>query len=178
MEADKPGAESARIILGYHATSLDQMTSILKTQKFVMSKNSWDWLGHGVYFWEGPGRAVEWAKAKFSNAPAVVVAKIRLGICLDLCDSGYWDVVRLAYERLEGNYKKIGKELPENKGKCRTRDCMVFNYLASEILPVDTLRSPFMEGAEIYPGTELRARQHIQLCVRNLECIFEISNYK
>lgn len=128
-------------------------------------------------FWEGHIRALEWA-AKFGQQAAVIQAKIKLGVCLDLCDSGYLDVIRKAYERLKESYEKQGVPLPDNKGKLRTLDCLVFNYLATEIWPVvDTVRSVFMEGEEIYPGTKLRTRQHIQLCVRNLDCILEVNTF-
>lgn len=45
----------------------------------------------------------------------------------------------------------------------------------------ETVRSPFMEGTEAFPGARLQAKTHVQLCVRNLECIegyFRLPNTK
>lgn len=176
MEPDESRAESDRIVIGYHGTSAERMADILR-QGFKISQNDWDWLGHGVYFWEGHIRAREWADRKFGQQAAVIQAKIKLRVCLDLCDSGYLDVIRQAYERLKESYEKQGLPLPDNQGTRRIRDCLVFNYLATEIWPVDTVRSLFMEGEEIYPGTTIRTRQHIQLCVRNLDCILEVNRF-
>lgn len=84
--------------------------------------------------------------------------------------------MRGAYERLKDSFEKQGKPLPENRGKRRDRDCMVFNFLATEIMQgrLDTIRSLFREGEEVYPGTEHCAQQHIQICVRNPSSILEI----
>ena len=37
--------------------------------------------------------------------------------------------------------------------------------------PIDTVRGAFIEGSPIYRGAGFRAKNHIQLCVRNLSCI-------
>ena len=60
------------------------------------SKNGWDWLGHGIYFWEqNPKRAWEYAfensKGKQFNkkkikTPFVLGAIVELGECLNLVD--------------------------------------------------------------------------------------------
>jgi len=104
----------ATVVTGYHGTSADRGALILSMGRFLVSENDWDWLGHGVYFWEGEVRAHEWATQRFGKEAAVIQAKINLGLCLDLCDSGYWDIVRGAYERLKDSFEKQGKPLPEN----------------------------------------------------------------
>jgi hypothetical protein len=35
----------------------------------------------------------------------------------------------------------------------------------------DSVRGVFMEGVPLYEGTEFRERNHIQICVRNPNCI-------
>ena len=35
----------------------------------------------------------------------------------------------------------------------------------------DSVRSAFIEGDELYPGSTFREKNHIQICVRNLACI-------
>jgi predicted dehydrogenase len=52
------------------------------------SSNDWDWLGHGIYFWErAPRRALRWALERYptlSQRPAVLGAYLQLGRCFDL----------------------------------------------------------------------------------------------
>src|SRR2546426_169351 len=84
-----------RMIVGYHGCDARLATKVL-TGKMQLkpSANAYDWLGKGIYFWEhGPHRAYEWAieQARLSGRkikePAVLGAKINLGICLDLLDT-------------------------------------------------------------------------------------------
>ena len=171
---DDAKAMSDTIVIGYHATSAENVATILRDCKFVIKENDWDWLGHGIYFWQdAPSRAWEFAKQKYPNSPGVIVAKIRLGVCLDLCDSRYSEVIHLAYERAKESYAKVGRLPPANRGKRHDLDCAVFNFLATEMMRVDTLRATFAEGNTLYPGTDLRDQDHIQICVRNLDCILE-----
>jgi hypothetical protein len=37
--------------------------------------------------------------------------------------------------------------------------------------PYDTVRSPFPEGGKLYDGAGFQAKNHIQIAVRNLDCI-------
>jgi hypothetical protein len=91
-------AESNRIVTGYHGTSLQTATSILSGGTFELSQNDYDWLGHGVYFWEhAPYRAWDWAKEKYGSDAAVIEAEIRLGHCLDLTDIRYTKAITLAF---------------------------------------------------------------------------------
>ena len=57
------------------------------------SNNSYDWLGHGVYFWENnEQRAFQFAQEASKRTsssikePFVIGAVIDLGYCLDLTD--------------------------------------------------------------------------------------------
>lgn len=88
------------------------------------SRNDYDWLGHGAYFWEfNPQRALEFAEERARNPrgrtkikkPAVLGAVIELGYCLNLADSAYIDVLRGAYKAFEEVMKKAGRDIPENK---------------------------------------------------------------
>jgi len=38
-------------------------------------------------------------------------------------------------------------------------------------MPVDSVRGVFVEGEEVYPGAGFREKTHVQLCIRNLDCI-------
>lgn len=83
------------------------------------SEKSYDWLRHGIYFWEGSNaRAREWAKTKKTKGeikkPAVVGAIIKLGNCLDLLDDRCIKKLETTYEILNVELEAIGEPLPEN----------------------------------------------------------------
>ena len=72
--------------------------------------------------------------------------------------------------------KEAGEKMPRNKGNNRALDCAVIQYIhKSNTLkgtpPFDTIRCAFPEGDEVYPGSAITARLHIQICVLNLNCI-------
>ncbi len=41
----------------------------------------------------------------------------------------------------------------------------------SEINPFDTIRGIFTEGGPAYKGAGIQTKNHIQVCIRNLNCI-------
>jgi hypothetical protein len=160
--------EDTRVVLGYHGTRLDRALEIVATKRFSPSTNDYDWLGHGVYFWEyAPLRAWQWARKKYGTDAAVVEARIELGYCLDLTDIRYTDSLRTAYEGLREAYIRQGRVLPVNKHKAPRLDCLVINYLCDVILGVcETVRAPFLEGDQVYEGSALLTQSHVQLVVR------------
>lgn len=154
------------------------------------SENDYDWLGHGIYFWEhNAPRAYEFAcevrdqrhgrKRKLSR-PAVVGAIIELGNCLNLLDSGSIQIVRDAYLDLVRLQVEAGERLPENSGgpgkPLRRLDCAVMEMLHTtredrgEPL-LNTVRAAFIEGGAIYDGAGFHEKTHIQVCVRSLSSI-------
>ena len=159
--------------MAYHGTSVERAETISSSGQFIPSKNDYDWLGHGVYFWEhAPVRARERARRKYRDRAAVMEATVDLGFCLDFTDSRYTSALRLAHERLRDAYLKNGTPLPVNKNKANFLDCLVINYLATYIVAeCDTIRAPFLEGESIYPGSALLTQSHIQVVVRNSKCI-------
>ena len=165
--------KDARIVVGYHGTRADRAEKIAGTGEFSPSRNDYDWLGHGVYFWEwAPLRAWQWARNRYGAEAAVVEAHIQLGFCLDLTDIRYTDSLRAAYDGLREAYIRTGRVLPANRRKARCLDCLVVNYVCGVILgDCETVRAPFLEGDPIYDGSELLTQSHIQLVVRNSACI-------
>ncbi|WP_223696442.1 hypothetical protein [Hymenobacter psoromatis] len=85
------------------------------------------------------------------------------------------------YELLQATSADAEIGIPVNKGKTsdllqRDLDCAVIealhNSLRKEMLPeFDSVRGVFWEGKEIYPTAGFREKNHIQICVRNLDCI-------
>jgi hypothetical protein len=181
---------STSFILGYHGCEPDIGEKLLRNEQFRPSKNAYDWLGSGIYFWESnPDRALDWSRQQLIQrqsisaaalAPFVVGAIIDLGFCLDLVSANGLCAVEATYSDLQNTFQYSGDDLPQNSGGedflNRKLDCMVVNYLhqvreESGDLPFDTVRAVFMEGERLYPSAGFRRKTHIQICVRNPECI-------
>ena len=123
-----------RRVIGYHACLrrvADRL--LLEDEPFRPSKNQWDWLGHGVYFWEfGHQRAHDWAAQwpKLQHQEfAIVGAIIQLGQCLDLLDTDH--TKRLA--TFGDEYQRDVGPLPENQGPRRERDCLLVNQFCDHM---------------------------------------------
>ena len=150
------------------------------------SKNRWDWLGPGVYFWEqNPARAMEYAEdcagGRQKNSgrieiPFIIGAIIELGNCLNLVEPKSIGIVKGAHKGLERMMSESGDEMPVNKGANRVLDCAVIQYVHESNKrksdeSYDTVRSAFQEGGPIYPGSNFTERLHIQICVINTDLI-------
>lgn len=175
-------------VLGFHGCDKSIGEAILRGKEphLKFSEKAYDWLGSGIYFWEGnPARAMDWAeqrkKEKRIKQPFVLGAIIDLKHCLDLFDHNGLSEVKAAYDELNAIFKLARTALPVNVGQTpdkagRKLDCMVMNYLheyreGQGESDYDSIRGPFLEGIELYSGSGFRADNHIQLCVRNTECI-------
>lgn len=176
----------ARIIVGYHGCQRDFSEAVLlgKTPigDWQRSQNVYDWLGEGVYFWEhSPARALRWAIDRFADHAAVLGALIQLGSCFDLLDEVNASLLAASYPEFAEYFAAAGEQLPVNKGadkKLRELDCAVINNclgrLALRGLSFDTVRGAFLEGPPIFPGTTISAETHVQIAVRNVDCIVGI----
>jgi len=179
---------SANFVLGYHGCDRDVAEKLIGGDDFSASKNTYDWLGPGVYFWEAnPRRALQFAKelqklerqtAPKIKTPAVVGAIVELGLCLDLTTTSGISQIRTAYQKLREIAEVAERPLPMNRLDQRLRDldCAVIQFLHEtrkrEKEPsIDTLKGVFVEGEPIYPTSGIREKTHIQICVCNPECI-------
>ncbi|MFG1399153.1 hypothetical protein [Roseixanthobacter pseudopolyaromaticivorans] len=173
-------------VLGYHGCEQAVADQLLAGNPFTPSTNAYDWLGHGIYFWESnPQRGLEFARerpgrASAASAPAVVGAVIDLGYCLDLQSSTGIAAISAAYGDYLDYSERSGSKVPQNRGGedslMRDLDCAVLNHLhavraAGKLEPFDTVRAVFLEGKPLYPKSGFREKTHIQLCVRNPSCI-------
>lgn len=182
------------LILGFHGCDETVANEVaIKSKTLRESHNNYDWLGHGVYFWENsPDRALEFATFLKNNPsktknpiqnPAVIGAVIDLGLCFDLLDYGMLQLLKSGYDVFKLIWEKTGRELPENKTVgnsgdllLRDLDCAVFETIhqirkdANDPL-YDSVRGVFWEGDELYPNAGFREKDHIQICVRNPNCI-------
>ena len=176
------------LILGFHGT--DQSTVervVMQGDKLKASNNLWDWIGHGIYFWEhSPSRAMEFAQAasrrKNSSIrkPAVVGAILDLGYCLDLLD--YQNLVLL--KEVYNDVSLREGVLPQNRTASGSSDELLLRYLDCHVIEklhelnrmdrepsFDSVKAVFWEGPFLYPNAGFREKNHIQICIRNPDCI-------
>lgn len=173
-------------MFGYHGCDAEVADKLIAGSPFKPSSNSYDWLGHGIYFWEAnPRRGLDYAKELMARKsgpkirkPAVVGAVIELRLCLDLTTLAGIEQVRIAHAELMKVFQKAGLEPPKNNpdGLRRNLDCAVINYLheirANQGQPaIDCVKGVFIEGAPIYETAGFHEKTHIQICVRNPDCI-------
>ena len=183
------------IIYGFHGCDRSVAENVINLKEPLKSSiNDWDWLGNGMYFWENsPARALEFAIHLKNNPPKdstniikdpfVIGAVIHLGHCLDLLDYEKLKLLKLGYGILLDTVNTSNTPLPKNipKGNLhelmvRNLDCAVIETLhkvrKDEVLPpFDTVRGVFWEGETLYPNAGFREKDHIQICVRNPNCI-------
>lgn len=174
-------------IIGFHSCDKKVGIRVLNGEDSLLpSQNKWDWLGDGIYFWEeDPVRAWEYASESSQNKqynkirieePFVLGAIIDLGNCLNLVDRESLKILAASFEGLASLIKEAGKLLPTNKGDNRMLDCAVLQYINQSNLQekkqsYDTIRCAFPEGKEVFPGSSISSRLHMQICVRNPDCI-------
>lgn len=154
-------------------------------------ENAYDWLGHGYYFWESNyDRAFDFACEKRENPnkfhtkinnPAVLGAVIDLGFCFDLLDNHNLTLLQDHYKTFEEAFKMYGS-IPKNKTSggtdllLRYLDCAVIESFhkfikSTQELEYDSVRGVFWEGDELYPTAGFKNKNHIQICIRNPNCI-------
>lgn len=174
-------------VLGFHGTEKKIVDNLVAgtTNHLKKSEGKFEWLGHGIYFWENdPQRALEWAqdgnpKSKIKQ-PSVVGAVLNLGLCLDLTTRIGLEEVQQAYKTLKTVYDKTGMDLPINDGGedrfKRELDCQVIETLHQIRRergqpPYDSVRAPFREDRELYAGAGFHRRNHTQIAIISPDCI-------
>lgn len=180
-----------RTVFGYHGCDKSVADRVLGGGDFRASENNYDWLGRGIYFWEhGPERALEWAREEQRRnptkitKPAVVGAVIHLGRCFDLLDVRYTRYLGDAYPEYLQSLEESGQEPPRNEGRrnqagdllLRRLDCSMLNWTVARLsrqtsVTIQTVRGVFVEGGEAFPGSCIMEKSHVQIAVRDPECI-------
>ena len=186
-------------VLGFHGCDKTVGEQVLAgSLALIQSERDYDWLGPGIYFWEGdPTRAQEWAEVKAARTPGmvpyVIGAVIDFGNCLDLTTRDDIGLLQDAFTGLKQSLEAQGKPIPSNRNVASDRskdrllrglDCAVIRYLhdsieeqidssigASMLERFDTVRGLFREGEPIYPESGFHERTHTQIAVRSLGCI-------
>jgi hypothetical protein len=144
------------------------------------SRNPYDWLGHGIYFWEhGPGRALQWARERYGDSAATVGAIIQLGRCFDLLDVEFTQKLLPAYRREKDDREAAGRPLLVNRGsdddlRGRYLDCEVINGCLRVFPEFLAVRGAFLEGEPAFPGGKIFRQSHVQIAVRDPSCILGV----
>ncbi|MDE0149843.1 MAG: hypothetical protein F4160_12405 [Rhodospirillaceae bacterium] len=186
---------SSAFVLGYHGCDKAVAEALLSGEEFKTSKNVYDWLGNGIYFWEAnPVRGLEFAGELMNSSrglnvtePAVVGAVVDLGLCLDLMTSAGVRQVEEAHKVFVKICETAEVELPKNSSDedklRRPLDRAVFEQLhdirkEAGDSSIDTVRGVFVEGDPVYEGAGFNKKTHIQICVRNplnIKGVFRVS---
>jgi len=138
-------------VLGFHGCDRLVGESVLSGKTILKtSENDYDWLGHGVYFWEhNPQRALEYAQQLAVNPgrarspitdPFVLGAVVDLGHCLNLLESESLQVLAGAYAALKRSFGSTEASMPVNSRPdegghhlLRNLDCAVIEYLHDRV---------------------------------------------
>ena len=182
-------------VLGFHGCDRDVAERVLAGKDNLKhSENDYDWLGHGIYFWEGnPQRALQYAKHLKQNPhlckcrikhEAIIGAVIDLDNSLNLLESESLQLLKSTYDFLRKFSDKEGSPLPQNVKPFGEEEDVLIRRLDCAVVeathtfsadmgnkPFDTVRGVFWEEKELYPNSGFREKNHIQVCVRNLNCI-------
>lgn len=189
-------SKRAGLILGFHGCDQSVRDAVVRDPREMLrrSENNYDWLGSGIYFWENNyERALNYAKMIKANpqrgntkitTPSVVGAVIDLGYCLDLLDSEYLKILKAGYTMLTNISQAHGLPIPQNKKAIdgepdlliRHLDCAVIQTIhrfneENKYQSFDSVRGVFFEGKELYPNAGFKEKNHIQIAVRNPNCI-------
>ena len=88
------------------------------------------------------------------------------------------DELKESYDFLESISKATEKPLPLNNRErmARRLDCLVIETMhqlreRSGLDSYDTVRGAIWEGGELYAGAQIEKLNHVQIAVRNTECI-------
>lgn len=117
------------MILAYHGCDITTRDDLVsgKTKSLNPSKNPYDWLGDGVYFYEADSeRALQYAKysaehcelhltAKAIGTPAVVGVVLDVTRWLDITTQAGIKHVTTALATVKSGFKESGTAMPENR---------------------------------------------------------------
>lgn len=180
----------SNLVIAFHGCDASVFKKVIIDGKQLKdSVNNYDWLGHGQYFWENNyDRAFQWAQQQSKKGgsikePAVIGAVIDLGYCMNLTDSKYIALLKDTYLQMKNDFEILETEMPVNKNignnndlLLRQLDCAVIEYLHSlndknGEACFDSVRGVFIEGKPIYENSGIFEKTHIQICVKNPNCI-------
>jgi hypothetical protein len=180
------------IIIGYHGCDASTQKKLVSSEveHLKPSKNPYDWLGTGAYFFvEDPDRAYEFAQAS-SNAPlkkytaSPILTPAVVGAVIDV--GNIWDLRHVfgrAHFKNTGDLfiqtmREQGEKIPENKRssedgfmRLRNFDRAVINTACQIQMekgnPFDAVINSFEQGTPMFEHSGVMSMSHTQIAVRN-----------
>ena len=110
---------------------------------------------------------------------AIYTKNLTPSYCLDLLENSSLEILKQGYELL----RATNADLPQNKSIGKEKDLLLRNLDCAVIQTVhafksiqkeqsfDSVRGAFWEGKDLYPYAGFKEKTHIQICVRNHNCI-------
>ncbi|GJJ02824.1 hypothetical protein RugamoR64_33620 [Duganella rhizosphaerae] len=189
-----------RLLVVYHGCDITTRDDLVsgKLAHLDHSKNPYDWLGPGAYFFEGDAkRALMFANASHNNptkmytakpigTPAVVGAVLRVQHWLDMTTQEGINEFILAYPALLAGLAATGNPVPKNAAASeddadiilRKLDNAVFTFIhdirANNSPPLPSfqaVRGAFYQGVEVAPKSGFRVGTHVQIALRDNSCV-------
>ncbi|SDF45687.1 hypothetical protein [Sporolituus thermophilus] len=158
----------ARAFIGYHGTSQRRAAKIIRERRYKLSVDTEkrpQWLGDGVYFFEKLSWANRWAKYRYRDDCAVVKSRIIAHSVFDLEEPDDYDEFMYVAKLIIDTCKEHGEE-------CRLKNGVVLNFIYNKIRKFDVARGIFTWEIDNALEEWINVPEaHIQLCVRNPECI-------
>lgn len=152
----------------YHGTDYESARGIVAGSKFTPSKGKDQYLGEGVYFFEGSQwHAKDWAKRKAEREEkkeyAVIEATVSLGKLLDFNNGDHRRYIRF-----------FAQELEKKRGVPKLNDAIVINLLAKQTT-IDTIKATYCrpEMGKVFDNSRFFYYTCPILCVRNMNNIKE-----
>lgn len=187
-------------LIAYHGCDITTRDDLVcgRLKHLSHSKNQYDWLGPGAYFFEGDvERALLFAEAAHRNpskrytakpiaTPAAVGAILQVQSWLDMTTQAGIREFSLAYQAFADGHSAAGKPIPANRPASdsdteiiyRALDNAVFTWLhnarAAQMPPAQpfqAVRAAFYQGKEVAPKSGFHANTHIQISLRDNRCI-------
>ena len=161
---------------GFHGTTRRAAEAILR-DGFKQSRNPFDWLGDGVYFFqESRTRAQMWAEEHAKGGEwAVIEADIDLDSCMDLLERPWSELLAEAHDAVVAQHRRAGLRLPKQEGLAHGMDRLVINYAVGVLedrgFHVASVRAAFQEGSPAFPGSALFSLSHVQIAVSDASAI-------
>jgi len=171
-------SEGVVVITGYHGTSSRFVEAIL-SEGFRSSRNEYDWLGDGVYFFQdAPDRAQEWAQCLYGEDAVVMMAEVNLKDCMDLLDIRWSSFLAEAYDQFLGHARQAEMSLPRQTSGAHRLDRAVINYavgvLRRQRIMIRSVRAAFSEGRPVFPNSAIYDRSHVQIAIRDVSVIHSV----
>lgn len=187
-----------QLVLAYHGCDVSTRDRLVRgtLPHLAPSANRYDWLGGGVYFFEGDAeRALSFAKsasmqpARHLSARPVVSPSVVGAV---LCVSRWWDMTtvegRRSYLNALGDLREaqamLNRPMPMNEAAAlddetvllRRLDCAVFNmgHLIRERQgrpAFQAIRAAFYQGRPVTDTSEFRTGTHLQIALRDPGCV-------